>query len=199
MRILLVGAHGTLGRAVAAELSARHQVIRAGRTDSDLRLDLTDPDSVQRALDSAGPLDAIVSGAGNVHFGPLTEMTDALYGIGLRDRLVCQVNLVLAGRAVLADGGSFTPVSGVLADEPIRNGSSASMVNGALEALVRAAAVELPRGLRIDAVSPGVLQESMPGYAPYCRGFEPVPGARAALAFSRSVEGADTGKIYRLH
>jgi len=199
MRILLVGAHGTLGRAVAAELSARHQVIRAGRTDSDLRLDLTDPDSVQRALDSAGPLDAIVSGAGNVHFGPLTEMTDALYGIGLRDRLVCQVNLVLAGRAVLADGGSFTLVSGVLADEPIRNGSSASMVNGALEALVRAAAVELPRGLRIDAVSPGVLQESMPGYAPYFRGFEPVPAARAALAFSRSVEGADTGKIYRVH
>lgn len=199
MRILLVGAHGTLGRAVAAELSARHQVIGAGRTDGDLRLDLTDPNSVQRALDGAGPLDAIVSAAGNVHFGPLAEMTDALYGIGLRDKLMGQVNLVLAGRAVLADGGSFTLVSGVLADEPIRNGSSASMVNGALEAFVRAAAVELPRGLRIDAVSPGVLQESMPGYAPYFRGFEPVPAARAALAFSRSVEGADTGKIYRVH
>lgn len=198
MRILLVGAHGTIGRAVAAELASRHTVLAAGRSAGDLRLDLADPDSIRRALAAAGPLDAIVSAAGNVHFGALAEMTDELYGIGLRDKLMGQVNLVLAGREHLADGGSFTLVSGVLTDEPIRYGSSASMVNGAIEAFVRAAAVELPRGQRINAVSPGVLQESMPGYAPYFRGFEPVPAARVAMAFSRSVEGADTGKVYRV-
>ena len=72
------------------------------------------------------------------------------------------------------------------------------MVNSAIEAFVRAAAVELPRGLRINAVSPNVFAESMPGYAPYFRGFEPIPVARAALAFSRSVEGAQSGQVYKV-
>jgi NAD(P)-dependent dehydrogenase (short-subunit alcohol dehydrogenase family) len=86
----------------------------------------------------------------------------------------------------------------VLAQDPIRYGASASLANGGIEAFVRAAALELPRGVRINAVSPGVLLESMPGYAPYFRGFEPVPAARAALGFARSVEGAQTGQVYRI-
>ena len=98
----------------------------------------------------------------------------------------------------VADGGSITLTTGVLAQEPIRYGASATMVNAAIEGFVRAAAIELPRGIRINAVSPGVLSESMPGYGPYFRGFEPVPAARAALGFSRSVEGAQTGQIYRV-
>ncbi len=86
----------------------------------------------------------------------------------------------------------------MLADEPIRYGASASLVNAGIEGFVRAAALELPRGIRINAVSPNVLQESMPGYAPYFRGFEPVPAARATLGFSRSVEGAQSGQVYRI-
>jgi len=198
MKILLVGAHGTLGTAVAAELGARHDLVSAGRQSGDLRIDLTDSTSIRAALAQAGPLDAIVCAAGNVHFGALEDMTEDLFGLGLRDKLMGQVNLALLGRDALRDGGSITLTSGILTREPIRAGSSASMVNGAIEAWVRAAAIELPRGLRINAVSPGVLAESMPGYAPYFRGFEPVPAARAALGFSRSVEGRDTGKVYEV-
>ncbi len=109
-----------------------------------------------------------------------------------------QVNLVLAARETLRDGGSITLIGGVLSDEPILYGSSASMVNGALEAFVRAAAIELPRGLRLNLVSPTVLAESMADYGPFFRGFEPVPAARAALAYSRSIEGGQTGQIYRV-
>ncbi|MEP6940186.1 MAG: short chain dehydrogenase [Rudaea sp.] len=126
-------------------------------------------------------------------------MTDELYSIGLRDKLMGQVNLALLGREHLRDGGSITLITGILAEQPIRAGSSASMVNGALESFVRAAAVELPRGLRINAVSPNVFVESMSNYAPFFRGFEAVPVKRAALAFSRSVEGAQTGQIYRVY
>ena len=64
---------------------------------------------------------------------------------------------------------------------------------------VRAAAVELPRGLRINAVSPGVLLESMADLGPFFRGFQPVPGARVALGYARSVEGGETGKVYAVH
>ncbi len=106
--------------------------------------------------------------------------------------------MALAARDHLRDGGSVTLTSGILAEQPIRQGSSASLVNGAIEAFVRAAAIELPRGLRINAISPSVLSEALGDYAPYFRGFEAVPAARAALAYSRSVEGAETGKIYRV-
>jgi NAD(P)-dependent dehydrogenase (short-subunit alcohol dehydrogenase family) len=198
-RVLLIGAGGTLGRAVAAELAPRHDLLSAGRASGELRLDLTDVDSMREALAQAGPLDAVVCAAGNVHFGPLLQMTADNWQLGLTDKLMGQVNLSLLAAQYLRDGGSITLTGGILSDHPIRQGASASLVNGALDAFVRAAAIELPRGIRINLVSPSVLVEAMHAYAPYFRGFEPVPAARAALAYSRSVEGAETGKIYRVY
>lgn len=198
MKILLVGASGTLGRAVAAELGARHEIVAAGRSSGGVRMDLADASSIASTLASVGMVDAIVSTAGHVAFAPLLEMTDAQWQLGLDEKLMGQVRLARFGVPHLRDGGSITLVTGVLSTDPIRLGASAALVNGALEAFVRSAAVELPRGLRINAVSPGVLVESMDAYAPFFRGFEPVTAARAALGFARSVEGADTGKTYRI-
>ena len=196
MKILLVGAKGTLGSAVATELGARHDIIAAGRKDATVSIDLTDRSSIRAAFAQIGRVDAIVSAAGNVAFGALLELSPEQWTLGLNDKLMGQVNLALIGQEYLNDGGSITSTTGILAQQPIRNGASASLVNAALEGFVLSAALELPRGIRINAVSPNVLQESMPGYAPYFRGFEAVPAARAALGFSRSVEGADTGKVY---
>ena len=198
MKILLIGAQGTLGRAVAHELGARHDVVAAGRSSGDVRIDLTDRASIAAGLAQIGPVDAVVSAAGNVAFGALLELTPEQWAVGLNDKLMGQVNLALLAAPLLNDGGSITLTTGILTDDPIRYGASASLVNGAVEAFVRAAALELPRGIRINAVSPNVLQESMAGYAPYFRGFEPVPAARAALGFSRSVEGAQTGQVYKV-
>lgn len=198
-RVLLIGAGGTLGRAVAAELAPRHDVITAGRNSGDLRLDLRDADSIRAALAQAGPLDAVVCAAGNVQFAPLLQLSAADWAVGLEDKLMGQVRLAQLAAEYLRDGGSITLIGGILAEQPIRQGASASLVNGALEAFVRAAAIELPRGLRINLVSPSVFIESMPAYGPYFRGFDAVPVARAALAFSRSVEGAQTGQVLRVH
>ena len=198
MKILLIGAQGTLGRAVAHELGARHDVVAAGRSSGDVRIDLADRASIAAGLAQIGPVDAVVSAAGNVAFGALLELTPEQWAVGLNDKLMGQVNLALLAAPLLNDGGSITLTTGILTDDPIRYGASASLVNGAVEAFVRAAALELPRGIRINAVSPNVLQESMAGYAPYFRGFEPVPAARAALGFSRSVEGAQTGQVYKV-
>jgi len=198
MRVLVVGASGTIGRAVVAELRERHEIVAAGRESGDVRVDITDEASIRAAFEAAGTIDAVVSAAGKVKFAPFAEMEDADYQIGLADKLMGQVNLVLIGREFIADGGSFTLTTGVLDSDPIRMGSSASMVNGAVNAFVVAAAIEMPRGLRINAVSPGVITEAMPDYAPFFRGFEPVPAARAALAYAKSVEGAQTGQIYRV-
>lgn len=198
MRVLIAGASGTIGRAVKEELEQRHEVITAGRTSGDVRLDITDTDSIRAAFAEAGPLDAVVSTTGTVRFAPFAELDSAGYEIGLRDKLMGQVNLVLIGRDSILDGGSFTLTTGALDRDPIIAGSSASMVNGAINAFVMAAAIEMPRGQRINAVSPGVIEEAMEAYAPYFRGFEPVPAARAALAYSKSVEGARTGMVFRV-
>jgi len=197
-KVLLVGASGTLGRAVHGELARRHEVIAASRNGK-LKVDINDTASIRRLFKQVGKVDGIACAAGNVHFAPLAQMTEELFAIGLRDKLMGQVNLALIGSDYLNDGGSITLITGILSEQPIRAGGSASMVNAALEGFVRAAAIELPRGLRINAVSPNVFQESMPGYAPFFRGFEAIPVARAALAFSRSVEGAQTGQIYRVY
>ncbi len=197
MKILIVGGGGTIGKAVAAELSTRHEVVTAGRSSGDLRVDITNLESVRALYTAAGPLDAVACAAGNVHFGPLEEMTNEQFDLGLRDKLMGQVNLVTAGREAVRAGGSFTLISGVLAHDPIRYGASASMVNGAIDSFVRAAAIEL-HDRRINAVSPTVLAESMDAYGAYFRGFDAVPVARVALAYSKSIEGAQTGQIYRV-
>lgn len=204
LRILLVGASGTLGRAVAVELAPRHDIISAGRTSGDVRIDIADPASIRAALERIGRMDAVACCAGHVNFSPLAQIEPAdvatsSYGLGLRDKLMGQVNLALAARNHLRDGGAITLITGILSTHPIVAGSSAAMVNGALEAWVKAAAVEMPRGIRINAVSPGLFVESAADYGPFFRGFEPVPAARAALAFARSIEGPETGQVYRVY
>ncbi|RFB79006.1 short chain dehydrogenase [Methylovirgula sp. 4M-Z18] len=204
LKILLIGASGTLGRAIAAELSHRHEVIPAGKNSGDVRLDLADPASIKAALAKVGKIDAVACAAGKANFTPLSQIDVAdietsAYGLGLRDKLMGQVNLTLAAREHLNPGGSVTLISGILSEHPIAAGSSASMVNGALESFVRAAAVEMPHGQRVNIVSPNVFQESMRSYGPFFRGFDAVPVARAALAFSRSIEGLQTGQVYRVY
>jgi NAD(P)-dependent dehydrogenase (short-subunit alcohol dehydrogenase family) len=125
-------------------------------------------------------------------------MTPEQFGVGLQDKLMGQVNVALAAQHHLNDGGSITLTTGVLGHDPIRHGANATTVNAAIEGFARAAALELARGIRINVVSPGVLQESMDIYAPYFRGFEPVPVARAALAYVKSVDGLQTGQVYRV-
>ena len=203
LRILVIGASGTLGRAIVDELKPRHEIITAGSKSGDVRIDIADAASIVAGLAAAGPLDAVACAAGSANFKPLSafapaSLTDSLYRLGLESKLMGQVNLTLAARDHLRDGGSITLITGILADEPIVYGTSLSMVNGAVEAFARAAAIELPRGLRINVVSPTVFAESMEGYGPYFRGFEPTPVARAARAFSRSIEGAQTGQVYKV-
>ncbi len=198
MKVLLIGATGVIGRAVAEELAGRHELVTAGRSSGDVRLDLTDADSIRAAYAEVGSLDAVVCAAGSVTFKPLAQMTVTDFDVGLRDKLMGQVNLVLLGRQCVNAGGSFTLTGGVLDRDPIVEGTSASMVNGALNAFALAASIELERGLRVNVVSPGVITEALEAYAPYFRGFEPVPAARAALAYAKSVEGRRTGQVFRV-
>lgn len=196
MKILVIGGTGTIGKAIVKELAARHQVIVAGRTKGDVQCDIGSEESIHALFSKVGKVDSVAVAAGNVHFEEFSKMKTSDYYIGLNHKLMGQVNVVLIGLPFVNDRGSFTLIGGILSNDPIRTGSSASMVNGAINGFVTGAAIEMPRGIRINVVSPTVITEAMEEYGPYFRGYEPVPAASAALAFSKSIEGLQTGKVY---
>lgn len=198
MKILIVGGTGTIGQAAVKELSARHEVIIAGSKSGDVAVDMTSLASIKNMYQQVKGLDAVVITAGNVHFGNLADMTEEQFYQGIHSKLMGQVNLVLEGQKYLKPQGSFTLTSGILSQDPIRMGASAAAVNGAVDSFVKSAALELPNGLRINAVSPTVVTESMPDYAPFFRGYVPVSTAIVAMAYSKSVEGAQTGQVFRV-
>ncbi|HEX3755511.1 MAG TPA: short chain dehydrogenase [Rhizomicrobium sp.] len=198
MKVILIGATGTLGKAVGRELSNRHEVVQVGHTGGDLQADVTDRQSIEQLYEKTGEFDAVVSTTGNVHFGPLEEFTPEQFEVGLRGKLMGQVNLVMLGLKHIRAGGSFTLISGQINDDPIRFGASGAMVNGALEGFVRSAALELPRGLRINLVSPTMTEESSAAFGPFFPGQKPIPASEAALGFVKSVEGPQTGRVYRI-
>ena len=195
MRILVVGAAGTVGQAAVKALSPRHEIVHAGRSAGDVTVDLMDEASVTAMYARLGKVDAVIACAGHVHFGPLASMSPEQFRKGLDDKLMGQINLVLFGLTFVNDGGSFTLTSGVLDRDPVRQGANAAAVNGAIGAFVRSAAIEMPRGLRINAVSPGLLEESEKKYEGFFPGHEPVSSARVGLAYVKSVEGALTGQV----
>ena len=195
MKIIVVGGTGTVGKPIVEELGARHDVIVAGR-NADLKIDMMDNASIEAVFKKIGSFDAVISAAGHVKFAPLEDLDDEGFRIGINDKLMGQVNLVLIGRNYINDRGSFTLTSGVLSHDPIPMSASATMVNNAIDGFTLAAATELPRGIRINTVSATVLEEAMESYGPFFRGYKPVPGADVALAYAKSVEGLQTGKVF---
>lgn len=196
MRILVVGASGVLGRAVVAAL-AGHDVIPAARTSARI-VDLTSAASVAALYADVGQVDAVACTAGQTPFKPFTDLTLDDYYAGIESKLLGQVELVRQGVEHVADRGSFTLVSGVVSAEPIETGTVAATVNGGIDAFVRAAATALPRGQRINAVSSTAFLETWDDYASFFPGFVPVPAADAARGFVKSIEGVQTGQVYRI-
>lgn len=193
MRILLLG-RGHIGSAVEKELLKRHEVVALTRTTSPA-IDVTDRDSIEDALTSHGVFDAVVNCVGHAPFRRLGELTPTDYEAGFFGKVLPQIWLTqLAGRH-LANGGSVTLTTGVLARYPIAGGTVASMANGAIESFVMAAAPELGRGIRLNVVSPTMLEEAT-SYAPAFPGVIPASSHRVAMAYLRAIEGIQTGQVF---
>jgi NAD(P)-dependent dehydrogenase (short-subunit alcohol dehydrogenase family) len=193
MKVIVIGATGTIGTAVARSLAESHQVVRVGHARGDFRVDIGSKDSIKRLYGELAPVDAVVSVAGNATFGALDGLGDEDFQLALDNKLMGQVNLVRLGLDHLRDGGSFTLTSGLLAREPMVGSAAISMVNGAIESFVTAAALELPRSLRINAVSPIFVKETM-----VAMGMDSAGGLSAqdtAQAYVESVMSQRTGQV----
>jgi NAD(P)-dependent dehydrogenase (short-subunit alcohol dehydrogenase family) len=193
MRVLVVGATGTIGSAIVQALTPKHEVIGVSHRQGAVRVDLADPTSIAQMYRAVGRVDAVISAAGEARFAPLAQLTDEDFALSLRSKLMGQVNLVRLGLTSVADGGSFTLTAGSLARHPSPGSGAISIVNAGVEAFAGAAALELPRRLRINTVSPPWVTETLRAL-----GMDPsggLPAAKVARAYVASVEGTLTGQV----
>jgi len=192
MKIVVIGATGTIGKSVSKKLKENnHEVIEVGSKSGDYQLDITSPTEVEQ--------NAVVSATGGATFKSLSYMSLEENNVAIKSKLLGQINLVLIGQHYLNKNGSFTLTSGIMMDDPILLGSSAAMANGGVSGFVTSAAVELKNGLRINNVSPNVVEEALDKYGEFFKGFTAVPVDKVTNAFIKSVEGAQTGQTYKVY
>ena len=197
MKILVIGAKGTLGKAIVSRLKKRHTVIEAGLSNGSFQVDISNEESIRSMYEAVGPIDGVACAAGRVAFAPFSELTTEELNLGLQNKLLGQVQLVKIGSEFISKNGSFTLISGILNEDPIYKGTSAAMINGALNSFVSAVSDEL-REFRINIVSPTIVEESVEKYDGFFRGFKPTTAAEVALAYEKSIEGIQSGKIIRV-
>jgi NAD(P)-dependent dehydrogenase (short-subunit alcohol dehydrogenase family) len=193
MKIIIIGATGTIGRAVVDLLAPDHDIVKVGFRGGDLQVDIASKDSIRKLFEDVGDFDSVVSAAGLAKFGSLDSLGDEDYLLGLANKLMGQINLVRVGRKYINDNGSFTLTSGVLSQNPMPGSSSISMVNAGIEGFVRAAALETQRGIRVNAVSPIWVKETLEVLG--MDSSEGMPAELVALAYKESVEGQRSGEV----
>lgn len=196
MKIAIIGASGVIGQGVSKLLKKDHNVICLGRDSGDINLDICDKNSIINAFKQMGKVDAVICTSGKVAFGKFDQLDDEDWQLGLKNKLMGQINLAQIASQYLNHRGSITLTSGIIGNCPIALGISAATVNGALESFVRAVALELPDQQRINIVSPTVLTESLPVYQDFFPGFASISADDLSQFYKRSVMGVETGQVF---
>ncbi|MBC7847774.1 MAG: short chain dehydrogenase [Flavobacterium sp.] len=196
MKIIIVGATGTMGTYLSSAFEHEHEIIKVATESGDYQVDITSAEAIEKFFEAVGPFDALISTAGPTFVGPWKKLNDATFRKGVEGKMMGQINLVLIGQHYINPKGSFTLITGALTEEPQINFANASAANGAVEGFVRGAAIELENGIRINAVSPTVIENS-PHYFPYFPGEIPTTMKQLEFMFRKSVFGAGTGHIIK--
>ena len=199
MKILIIGGNGTIGNKVSSHFSDNNEIIIAGRTSGDLIVDISDSHSIKSMFEKTVAFDAIICIAGEAKWDDFDELSEEDYYIGVKSKLMGQVNVVRIGRNYLNPSGSITLSTGILADDPVVKTTSAAMVNGGIHSFVQAVALEIENGIRVNAVSLGVVEDDYDKYKDYFPGHNPIPMKKVINAYARSVFGKSNGEIIRIY
>lgn len=199
MKILIIGGNGTIGKTVVAHFKENNQIIIAGRSNSDVTVDIVDSKSIKAMFEQIGKLDAIICIAGEAKWDDFNNLTEDDYYIGLKSKLMGQVNLVRIGQQYLNPKGSITLSTGILADDPVVKTTSAAMVNGGIHSFVQAVALEIENGIRVNVVSSGMVEDAYKKYKDYFPGHNPIPMNKVINGYVRSVNGKGNGEIIRIY
>lgn len=198
MKILIIGANGTIGKKVTRSLETKHEIVKVGKTSGEIQVDIADSTSIEKMFQKSGMVDAIVCIAGEAKWDKFDNLSEDDFYLGIKSKLMGQVNLVRIGRKYLNPGGSFTLTTGILADHPVDKTTSAAMVNGGIHSFVKAVALELEQGHRINAVSADLVEDAKDKYEEYFPGHTPVPMDKVADGYKKSILGKLNGEIIRI-
>ncbi len=199
MKILIIGGNGTVGKPVVSHFKKNNEIIVAGRSKSDVAVDISNSNSIKAMFEKTGKLDAIICIAGEAKWDYFNKLTEEDYYIGLKSKLMGQVNLVRIGQNYLNQNGSVTLSTGILADDPVVKTTSAAMVNGGIHSFVKAVALELDNGLRVNVVSSDVVEDAYEKYKDIFPGHNPIPMSKVINGYVRSVNGKGNGEIIRIY
>ncbi|TQI71132.1 NAD(P)-dependent dehydrogenase (short-subunit alcohol dehydrogenase family) [Gramella sp. Hel_I_59] len=198
MKILIIGGNGTIGKKVVSHFEKDNEVLIAGRKNRELTVEIADSKSIREMFEKTGKLDAIICIAGEAKWANFNELTEEDYYIGLKSKLMGQVNLVRIGKEFLNPKGSITLTTGILADEPVVQTTSAAMVNGAIHSFVKAVVLEMENNLRVNVVSPDMVEDAYEKYKDVFPGHNPVPMSKVINAYVKGIMGKVNGKIIRV-
>lgn len=199
MKILIIGGNGTIGKTLTSHFEEQNEVMVAGRTTGDFTVDIAKSSSIEKLFAKIGKVDAIICAAGEAKWDNFNDLSEEDYYIGFKSKLMGQVNLVRIGQNFLNSKGSITLTTGVLADDPVIKTASAAMVNGAIHSFVKAVALEIESGTRVNVVSAGMVEDAYEKYRDYFPGHNPVPMRKVVNGYVRSVLGKDHGQIIRIY
>mgnify|MGYP000680804550 CR=1 FL=1 len=192
MKVIVVGATGTIGKALVENLEPFHEIIKVGFSRGDYTADITSKESIEKMFERIGNFDALISTTGDARFGMLDDLNDTDFEYSLRNKLLGQINLFLIGKRYAKTNGSFTLTSGMLAQHPIIGSSIVSMVNAGLESFVKAASLEL-EDLRLNIVSPVFAKETMEMMG--MDSTNGVPAVKFAKAYKEALESSRNGEV----
>ena len=195
-KVIVIGATGNIGKAALSGLTG-HQIITANRSgkDSDYAVDITNEASIRSLFEQVGSFDAVVNTVGFCEYADFTELSESQWMTTVMSKMMGQINLVRIGQETINDRGSFSLISGILSSKPIPMAIADATASGAIDTFVKCVAHELPRGIRINAINPTVIEEAWHVYGEMMSGFQPVPGALVGKAFARSVDGFISGEV----
>ena len=199
MKILVIGGNGTIGNKVASHFDKEHEVLIAGRSSGNVTVDIANSDSIKNMFEKTGKVDAVICIAGEAKWANFSDLSEEDYYIGLKSKLMGQVNLVRIGQYFVNPKGSITLTTGILADDPVVKTTSAAMVNGGIHSFVQAAALEIENGVRVNVVSSGLVEDAYEKYKDYFPGHNPIPMNKVVNGYVRSVKGMGNGEVIRIY
>jgi len=199
MKILIVGGNGTIGKKVSSFLSKENEIITAGRNSGDLRIDLSDSNSIKNLFIKNNSFNAVISIAGEAVWAPFDDLSEEDYYKGIKNKMMGQVNLVKIGRKYINHGGSITLTTGILADNPVKMTTSAALVNGGIHSFVKAASLEMENNIRVNVISPGLVEDSAEKYKDYFPGYEIVKMKDLAELYAKVIQGEQNGEVIRIY
>lgn len=199
MKILLIGGTGTIGSKVAKRLKEDNKLIIAGSSSGDIQVDITQSGSIQNLFEEAGSVDAVIITAGSAPVKPLTETTNSDFMEGIKSKMIGQINVALAAMDYLNEGGSVTLTSGILAEDPIPQGTILSTVNGAINGFVTGAYGEfLQQGFRINVISPALVEDSADALGELFPGHTPAKMDHVVDGYEKSLKTLITGQVINI-